>query len=102
MPSRRQTFGMVFIEALFAGLPVLYPRGWSIDGFFGPDDIGYACDPTRLDDIEYGVERLLSQQETLKRRIETLHKRGDFERFKAQNIIAAYRAALERTLNAGA
>ena len=46
MPSRRETFGMVYVEALFAGLPVLYSQGWGIDGFFGPDEIGYACDPT--------------------------------------------------------
>ncbi len=97
-PSRRETFGMVFIEALFAGLPVLHPRGWGIDGFFEPDAIGYACDPTRLEDIEHGVERLLSQQEPLKHSIETLHERGEFERFKARNIVEAYRAVLERTL----
>jgi glycosyltransferase involved in cell wall biosynthesis len=100
MPSRRETFGMVFIEALFAGLPVLHPRGWGVDGFFEPDAIGYACDPTRLEDIETGVERLLSQQEAFKGRIKTLHERGDFERFKAERIVEAYRAVLTRTLAA--
>jgi glycosyltransferase involved in cell wall biosynthesis len=100
MPSRRETFGMVFIEALFAGLPVLHPRGWGVDGFFEPDAIGYACDPTRFEDIETGVERLLSQQEAFKRRIQTLHERGDFEHFKAERIVEAYRAVLTRTLAA--
>ncbi len=98
MPSRRETFGMVFIEALFAGVPVLHPRGWGIDGFFEPDAIGYACDPTRLEDIESGVERLLSEQEAFKRQIHSLHERGDFERFKAQHIVEAYRAVLTRAL----
>lgn len=99
-PSRRETFGMVFVEALFAGVPVLHPRGWGIDGFFEPDAIGYACDPMRLEDIERGIERLLSQQEAFKRRINMLHERGDFERFKAEHIVEAYRAVLTRTLAA--
>ena len=98
MPSRRETFGMVYVEALFAGLPVLYSRGWGIDGFFASEDIGYACDPARLDDIVSGVDRLLLQQETLKRRIQTLHERGDFDQFRARNIVSDYSAALERTL----
>ena len=99
-PSRRETFGMVFLEALFAGVPVLHPRGWGIDGFFEPDAIGYACDPMQREDIERGIDRLLSQQEAFKRQINMLHERGDFERFKAERIVEAYRAVLSRTLAA--
>ena len=46
----------------------------------------------------HGVERLLSEQEAFKRQINTLHERGDFERFKAQHIVEAYRAVLTRAL----
>lgn len=34
MPSFRESFGLVFIEALFAGIPVIYPKGTAIDGYF--------------------------------------------------------------------
>lgn len=34
MPSLRESFGLVFIEALFAGIPVIYPKGTAIDGYF--------------------------------------------------------------------
>ena len=76
MPTRRETFGMVFIEALFSGLPLLHTRRWGIDGFFADDEVGYACDPTSLDDIEAGIDRLLREQERFKRSIASLHERG--------------------------
>ncbi|NJO13721.1 MAG: glycosyltransferase family 4 protein [Rhizobiales bacterium] len=34
MPSLRESFGLVFIEALFAGIPIIYPRGTAVDGYF--------------------------------------------------------------------
>lgn len=34
MASHRETFGLVYIEALSQGLPVLYTRGQGIDGMF--------------------------------------------------------------------
>jgi glycosyltransferase involved in cell wall biosynthesis len=98
MPTRRETFGMVFIEALFSGLPLLHTKGWGIDGFFGENEVGYACDPTNLDDIETGVTRLLEEQERFKRSIASLHERGGLDRFKRKGIVEAYRAGLERVL----
>jgi glycosyltransferase involved in cell wall biosynthesis len=98
MPTRRETFGMVFIEALFSGLPLLHTKRWGIDGFFADDEVGYACDPTSLDDIEAGVDRLLREQERFKRSIATLHHRGGLDRFKRKAIVENYRAGLERVL----
>jgi glycosyltransferase involved in cell wall biosynthesis len=102
MPSRRETFGMVFIEALFSGLPLLYTKGWGIDGFFNADDIGYACEATQLDDVQHGVEHLLKNQERLKRSIESLHERGGLEPFTRDRIVGAYRSGLERVLSGAA
>lgn len=33
LPSVNETFGMVYVEALFAGIPVLFTRGTAIDGY---------------------------------------------------------------------
>ena len=99
MPTRRETFGMVFVEALFSGLPLLHTKGWGVDGFFKPDEIGYACDPMDLDDVRRCVERLLKDQGQLKRQITALYEGGRLEQFTRRNIVATYRSALEKVLS---
>lgn len=99
MPTRRETFGMVFIEAMFAGLPVLHSKGWGIDGFFPDDTIGYACVPTDEDDVRRGVEHLIANQARLKQSLGELHAKGGLDPFKRDNIVAAYRGLLGRVLD---
>lgn len=40
LPSLRESFGLVFVEALFAGLPIIYPRGQALHGYV--DDLPFA------------------------------------------------------------
>ena len=61
MPSHRETFGLVYAEAMSQGLPVLYTRGQGFDGQFPDGTVGYAVsdtDPGELADrIELAVSR---------------------------------------------
>lgn len=34
MPSKPETFGLVYVEALSQGLPILYAKGEGFDGYF--------------------------------------------------------------------
>src|SRR5690606_2930407 len=34
MPSRNETFGLVYVEAMLQGLPILYTSNEGIDGFY--------------------------------------------------------------------
>lgn len=45
MPSYRETFGLVYIEAMSRGLPVIYTKGQGIDGFFAEGAVGFSVDP---------------------------------------------------------
>lgn len=45
MPSYRETFGTVYVEALSQGLPLIYTKGQGIDGYFIEGDVGYGCNP---------------------------------------------------------
>ncbi|QKR99434.1 glycosyltransferase family 4 protein [Sphingomonas sp. CL5.1] len=45
LPSLNETFGMVYVEALFAGVPILFTRGTAIDGYLDGLDVGRAVPP---------------------------------------------------------
>ncbi len=44
VPSKAETFGMVYLEAMSQGVPVLYTRGQGFDGQFPDGSIGYAVE----------------------------------------------------------
>lgn len=41
MPSRTETFGLVYVEAISQGLPVIYSKGEGFDGWFSDGEVGY-------------------------------------------------------------
>lgn len=61
LPSGRETFGLVYAEALSQGLPVLYTRGQGFDGQFPDGEVGYAIDPNDPDATADAVERILAE-----------------------------------------
>ena len=42
VPSEAETFGMVYLEAMSQGVPVLYTRGQGFDGQFGEGEVGFS------------------------------------------------------------
>ena len=42
VPSRAETFGMVYLEAMSQGVPVLYTRGQGFDGQFEEGEVGFS------------------------------------------------------------
>ncbi len=44
MPSKAETFGLVYPEAMSQGLPVIYTRGQGFDGQFPEGEVGYSVD----------------------------------------------------------
>ena len=98
MPSRRETFGLVYVEALFAGIPVLFSRGRGIDGYLPAEAIGYACNPRDQADIETGLHHLLRNQQRLKQSIGELQASGGLNAFTVAGIVRTYEAAISRAL----
>lgn len=62
MPSKTETFGLVYIEALSQGLSVLFTKGEGIDGLF-EENIGESVHPTSLTDIENALRKMLLHPE---------------------------------------
>ncbi len=94
MPTLRETFGMVFIEALLCGLPVLHTRGWGIDGVYPEDTIGYAWNHRTQADIVAGLRYLIANEARLKANLRALAESGAFEQHGQDVIVAQYRRIL--------
>lgn len=90
MPTLTETYGMVFIEALFSGIPILYTEGRGIDGYFNDVDIGYRCKPASVGDIVRGIEYLLGNEKQLKENIKNLQENGFFKKFDKYEIAKSY------------
>ena len=59
MPSMTETFGLVYLEALSQGLPILYTENDGIDGTLDVN-IGEAVNPKSLNSITLGLEKILA------------------------------------------
>lgn len=56
LPSVNETFGMVYLEALFAGIPVLYTRGTGIDGHLEGLSVGISVAEGSVDAIAAAID----------------------------------------------
>ena len=85
MPSKTETFGMAYIEAMARGLPVIYSKGQGIDGFFPDGFIGYpVCDPIEFSIVER-VFDIVKNYKHLSREAQKASKH-----FTQEKIIALY------------
>jgi glycosyltransferase involved in cell wall biosynthesis len=91
MPTRRETYGMVFAESLLAGVPILQSKGWGIHGLFPDEDVGYACDNSSIEDIKRGILYLHENEAVLKKRIARRQAAGEFDILRKASIAALYR-----------
>lgn len=93
MPSINETFGLVYVEALSQGLPVLCSRGQGIDGLFaGP--VGEFVDPLSVEAIAEGLHKLLTHREQYRQSI-------DFEQFRWSKIASRYWQMFEQVIAEG-
>lgn len=83
MVSHSETFGLVYLEALSQGLPVLYTKGQGIDGVFC-ENIGEAVVSTKKESIELGLKKMIDNYAGYQ--IENL----DLSSFSWDNIAKAY------------
>lgn len=94
MAPRRETYGMVHVEALLAGVPILWSEKRGIDGFFDGHDIGFRCDPGSIESIVNGIKDLLAYERRLKTNIARLQDDGVFEPLRRASIAENYRQIL--------
>jgi len=80
MPSFYETFGLVYLEALSQGLPVLMAKDDGIDGVFPNHSVGESADPKDLTSVVASLRTLVNNINTYK--LESI----DFEKFRWSNV----------------
>jgi len=83
MPSFNETFGLVYIEALSQGLPIIFSKNEGVDGTFSTP-IGESVDSNSQESIEKGIENAIVHYN--KYRLNTVN----FEDFSWKKIGAIY------------
>lgn len=99
LPSRNETFGMVYTEALFAGVPILYSRGTGIDGHLDGLDVGVAVPPGDVAAVARALVTLVQQNRQLRAAIAAADAEL-FARFDRDRQVAAYMADVAAALAA--
>lgn len=95
LPSHNETFGMVYTEALFAGIPVLYSAGNGIDGFLDGLNVGARVDPKNTEAIRDGILHLWENNNSLR---QTIRDNGQelYSRFNPSFHLKGYEADMKR------
>ena len=92
MVSISETFGLVYVEALSQGLPILYTKGQGIDGAF--DYIGEGINPLSVKSIREGMEKMILNYHDYGTQIGKI----DFSEFSWKRISKTY-FQLYQTIN---
>lgn len=102
MPSLRESFGLVFVEALMAGTPILYPRGAAVDGWFDGCTFALAVDPRDTAAISSGLLTLHCEEDRLKADLAGWQAAGGLTAFGSAAIKAAFTGAIANCLRESA
>lgn len=78
MPSKPETFGLVYIEALTHGLPIVYAKNQGIYGFFKEGEMGYAAEAFNVKSIAEAVLKVISEYGVIVNNIKEYDFKKDF------------------------
>ena len=65
MVSHSETFGLVYLEALTQGLPIIYTENQGFDNVNNNLQVGYAANSNNVSDIAAKLEMALKNRENL-------------------------------------
>ena len=66
--SKKETFGLVYVEAMSQGLPIIHTKGTGIDGFFENGQVGYALNLKKIDDCVYIVKKIMENYKKISKK----------------------------------
>jgi glycosyltransferase involved in cell wall biosynthesis len=96
LPSYPETFGLVYVEALAAGLPVIFARDAGIDGYIDDLHVARAVDHRDPADIAAAMRDFLRDPDAGHAAVRAFRAAGGLEIFEAARVGAVYREAVAR------
>lgn len=94
MPSIKETFGLVYAEAMSQGLPVVYSRGQGFDGQFPEGLVGFSVKSLDAYEIAEKLEEIIGNYECL-----TAACKKNVEKFNWKNIVRVYEREYQNCLS---
>ncbi|WP_436885806.1 glycosyltransferase family 4 protein [Mammaliicoccus sciuri] len=74
LPSFHETFGLVYLEALTQGLPLIYTKNEGIDQYFKEGRVGFAVDPNNVENLIKAIKKIEINYEKIIENINDLDK----------------------------
>ena len=65
MLSTPETFGLVYIEAMSQGTPIIYSKFTGIDGFFKDGEVGYGIDPKNYNKLNDNIDLIIKNYKNI-------------------------------------
>ena len=94
MPSHSETFGLVYVEALSQGIPIIYTKKEGFDGFFKNGLVGVAVDSNSVVSISNGINQIISDYKSFSCNVNNLI----FDVFNWDNITNKYITIYKSTI----
>lgn len=95
MPSKTETFGITYVEAMSQGLPIIYTRGQGFDEQFRDGEVGFAVRHDRPREIADRILRIEEDYAGFSARALDGLREFDWEVI-ARELLAMYRRAARR------
>ena len=65
MPSKHETFGLTYVEAMSQGIPVIYTKDEGFDGFFEDGKVGYSIKYNDYIDMSDKIKLIIKNYEAI-------------------------------------
>ncbi|MDX2319969.1 MAG: glycosyltransferase [Moritella sp.] len=95
LPSQNESFGMVFVEALFSGLPILYHANTGIDGYLEGIDAAVKVYNQNTDELVEKVEALILQHDLFNARINRALGTNLLDIFEKRTVVSHYQCLID-------
>ncbi|MBL7212917.1 MAG: glycosyltransferase [Desulfobacteraceae bacterium] len=90
MPSIRESFGIVYLEALSCGLPILYSKNRGMDGYFSGYLVGESVNPLSVNDIKDKITKIFLNQTKYRSEVLRMKSEHGLERFTRASVAKTY------------